>query len=133
MIALFCVLIIVTLNSTSEAQQIKSFGVVINGDSQSRLWSIEPPKMYGEKAISNKNMFMFDSFKKFTCNRNLIPDCWCSYRESTFANIEHSFSCCLKKDDLRVLEISKKCSILLKYVSLFSNVERIMFHYKPGD
>ena len=31
------------------------------------------------------------SFRRFTCNRELIADCWRSYRESTFANIEHSF------------------------------------------
>ena len=30
------------------------------------------------------------SFRIFNCNRQLIPDCWHSYRESTFANIELS-------------------------------------------
>ena len=43
---------------------------------------------------------------------------------------------CLKKDDLRVLEISNKCSILLcklVFNIISSNVERMMFHYKPGD
>ena len=28
------------------------------------------------------------SFRRFNCNRELIPDCWSSYRENTFANIE---------------------------------------------
>ena len=33
---------------------------------------------------------------------------WRSYRESTFANVKLSFR--NKKDDLRVLEIPKKCN-----------------------
>ena len=42
----------------------------------SRHWSMEPPKVYGGKAISNKCLepFMKDGygFKRFDCNRELI-------------------------------------------------------------
>ena len=47
------------------------------------------------------------SFIKFNCNRELIRDCWLSYRESIFA-ILNSLILGTKKflemDDLRVLE-----------------------------
>jgi len=40
-------------------------------------------------------------------NRALIPDCWRSYRESTFANIELSFRSkgCSETDGLSVLDM----------------------------
>ena len=49
------------------------------------------------------------SFKRFNRNRELIPNCWGSYRESTFANIqliveENRF---FETDDLMVIEISE--------------------------
>ena len=31
------------------------------------------------------------SFRRVHCNRELIPDCWRSYKESMFAKIELSF------------------------------------------
>ena len=58
------------------------------------------------------------SFRKFTCNRELIPYCWRCYIESSFANIELSFrgKRCLETNDQRVLEISDKCSRLTEHV-----------------
>ena len=45
------------------------------------------------------------SFRRFNCNRELIPDCWRSYREGMLANIELSCrnkTCRLfETDDLR--------------------------------
>ena len=82
--------------SCSRVQQTRLFGVFINGDGESRHFSVEPPKSNGGKAISNKcvlSLFTKDgySFERFNCNRKLIPDCWCTYRESTFAYVELSF------------------------------------------
>ena len=57
-------------------------------------------------------------FRRFNCNRELIPDCWRTYRENTFANTEISLGTkrCLETDDLRVPEISEKCSTLIEFV-----------------
>jgi len=58
---------------------------------------METLKYYGGKAILNKNMLSLFyerwlySLRRFNYNRELIPNCWCSYRENTFANIQHSF------------------------------------------
>ena len=69
------------------------------------------------KTISNKYVLCFSlkggySFRRFGCNGELIPDCWCNYTESMFTNIELSFreEKLLESDDLRVLEISEKYS-----------------------
>ena len=56
----------------------------------------ESPKCFYKKAISNKHIFSFFtkgvySFRRFTRNRDLIPNCWRSHRESTFANIQLTF------------------------------------------
>ena len=42
--------------------------------------SLEPPKIYGDKIISNKHVFISFyksgySFRKCSCNRELIPEC----------------------------------------------------------
>ena len=55
---------------------------------------MEPPKMC---AFSNKQVLRFftkggRSFRRFICNRELLPYCWLAYRESMFANIELRFS-----------------------------------------
>ena len=41
-------------------------------------------------------------FKRFNCNRELILECWRSYRESMFANIELSLGTksCLEMDEI---------------------------------
>ena len=52
------------------------------------------------------------SFKRFRCNRELIPDGWCS---SILSLVLEKINC-LETDDLRVLEISEKCSRFTKYV-----------------
>ena len=84
---------------------------------------MEPPKIYGGKAISNKYVLRFltkgvYSFRRFNRNRELIPNCWRSDRESTIANTEINFrnTSCLEMDDLCVLVISDKCSRLTKYI-----------------
>ena len=64
--------------------------------------------------MSNKYCSMFVkkgvcSFRRFTCNRELILNCWRSYRESTLRLVLGTKSC-LEMDDLRVLEIAKKCN-----------------------
>ena len=47
----------------------------------------------------------------FYCNRESIPDCWRSYKESLFANVEFSFrkNHCLEMDVPRAIEIPEKC------------------------
>ena len=37
------------------------------------------------------NMFSVFFYERFNRNRELIPNCWRSHRESTFANIQFSF------------------------------------------
>ena len=49
--------------------------------------------MSGGNAICSKYVFIFVyksgySFRRFNCCRELIPDCWLSYKESMFVNIE---------------------------------------------
>ena len=46
------------------------------GTGKNRHWSMEPAKSYGGKQISNKYVF------------SLFINCWRSYIECTFANIE---------------------------------------------
>ena len=51
------------------------------------------PQKCGRSTISNKCFFYIKggcSFRRFNCNRELIPDCWRSYRKSMYANIELS-------------------------------------------
>ena len=54
--------------------------------------------MYDGRAVSNEDFLIFMkggySFGRFNCNRELIPGCWRSHRDST------------------ALEISEKCSRL---------------------
>ena len=45
--------------SSSEMQQTKSFSESYIGTGKSRHWSMEPPKFYDGKAISNKYVFNF--------------------------------------------------------------------------
>ena len=52
-------------------------------------------------------------------NRELIPCCWRSHRYRMFANIQLSYS--NKTADLRVQEISEKCSSLTKYVGYIAS------------
>ena len=47
---------------------------------------MEPPKIHGGKAISNKRVLCVFikggyCFRRFNGNMDLIPDCWPSYRE----------------------------------------------------
>ena len=52
-----------------------------------------------------------NSFRRFNRNRELIPDGWRCYRESTFADIELSFrnkKLFRNKDDVWILEKSDK-------------------------
>ena len=46
-------------NSSSEAQQTKPFGYSYTGTSKRGHWSMEPPKSYVGKAMSNKYVFSF--------------------------------------------------------------------------
>ena len=85
------------------------------GTGKSCHWSMEPPTIYGGKAISNKCVFNFFLQKMplvsedLHCNMELIPNCWRSHRESSFANIQLSFrNKMFGTDDLRVLDISEK-------------------------
>ena len=84
-------------NPSSEAQQTKSFYVLTNGERQKSLLEQGTAEYFMvEKAISMKSVLnLFTnigySFRKFYCNRELIPDCWRSYRDSTFVSIELSF------------------------------------------
>ena len=57
------------------------------------------------------------SFRRFNYNRELIPNCWRSYRESTFANIKLCFRNIngFEMDDLWVIGILGKCNRLTKY------------------
>ena len=78
---------------------------------------MEPPKIYGGKQFQTSMFSVFFtkgvySFRRFNCDRELIPHCWRSHRESTFASIQLSFrnKKCLETDDIRVLEISEKRS-----------------------
>ena len=64
-------------NSSSEAQQTKSFGVIINGDRQKS--SLRHRTIYGGKAISNKYVFSFFTiggynFRIHNCNKEFIPN-----------------------------------------------------------
>ena len=56
------------------------------GTGKSYHWSRELLTIYGGKAHLNQTnnvVFMKGdySFRRFTCNRELIPDCSCSHRE----------------------------------------------------
>jgi len=107
-------------SSSSEAQQTKSFGVSIHGDRQTA--SLVPR--------TGENCWWKSNFKqiclsivtkggcscwRYNCNRELVPDCWRSYRESTFGGILGTKRC-LEADDLKVIVISDKCCRLAKYV-----------------
>ena len=78
-------------------QQIKSFGITINRDRQRSLLEHGIAETFMVEKQFLTNMFRVClyksgySFRRFNCNRELIPDCWRSYRESTFANIKLSF------------------------------------------
>ena len=55
---------------------------------------MEQPKNDGGKAVSNSVQFCRKgvySFRRFNYIRELIPNCWRSPRESTFANIQVNF------------------------------------------
>ena len=51
------------------------------GPGKNHNWNMEPPKMYGGKAISNKHVLRWFfkmkggySLGRFNCNKELIPD-----------------------------------------------------------
>jgi len=58
------------------------------------------------------------TFRTFYVNRQFIPNCWRSYGESTFSNIQPSFknNICFETNNLRVLDISEQYSRFAKCV-----------------
>ena len=59
-----------------------------------------------------------DSFRRFNDNRALFPNCWRATEKVRLPifSLVLGTKRCLETDDLRVLEISEKCSRLTKYV-----------------
>ena len=89
----------------------KIIWLVIHGDRQKLSLEHGTTEQFMVEKQFQANMFSVFSkvvytFRRFNRNRELIPNCWHSHRESTFANIQLSF--CLETNDLRVLEISEK-------------------------
>ena len=69
--------------------------------------------MFSGGFFLTKGGYSFRIFNNY-CNRELIPNCWRSCSESTFANIQLKFrNKCLETDYLRVLEISVSMSVVL--------------------
>ena len=61
----------------------------MHGDRQKLSLSMEPPQIYGGKAISNKYVFSFLRKVSTVSEDSIVIGR--SYRESTFANIQLSF------------------------------------------
>ena len=74
-------------NSSSEGQQTTPCGIIINGDRQESLLERGTAETQFQQIYFEFLMKCNYSFKRINCNRKSIPDCWRSYRESTFANI----------------------------------------------
>ena len=81
--------------------------LVIHGDKQTFSLENGTAEIYSVKPISNKYVLRFFTkgvygFKRFNRNRELIPNCWRSHRESTFANIQLSLYVEVTHNNLKV-------------------------------